>query len=52
VRIAFRVVSETERRIVAALQPGWRLVSINWKKRGKIKVVNGFGNSLRDIATG
>jgi hypothetical protein len=32
----------TEQRIVDALQPGWRLIHINWKKR-KIHVVNGFG---------
>jgi hypothetical protein len=45
---------ETERRIVAALEPGWRLIGINWKKGGKIRVVNGFGNikviSLRSVA--
>jgi hypothetical protein len=32
----------TERRIIAALSPGWRLVRINWKKQ-KIHVADGFG---------
>jgi hypothetical protein len=33
----------TEQRIIAALPPGFRLVRINWKKGGKIHVVDGFG---------
>jgi hypothetical protein len=44
----------TEGRIIAALEPGWKLVSINWKKGGKIRVVNSFGRvkfiSLRSMA--
>jgi hypothetical protein len=30
----------TERNIRAALNPGWRLTGINWKKR-KVHVTNG-----------
>ncbi|MEK7994727.1 MAG: hypothetical protein AAB403_13060 [Planctomycetota bacterium] len=33
----------TEDRIIAAMPPGHRLVHINWKKGGKIHVVDGFG---------
>jgi hypothetical protein len=33
----------TEDRIIAALPPGYRLIRINWKKDGKIHVVDGFG---------
>ena len=33
----------TEQRIIAAMPPGHRLIHINWKKGGKIHVVDGFG---------
>lgn len=33
----------TEQRIVNSLPPGWTLVHINWKKGGKVHIMDGFG---------
>jgi hypothetical protein len=40
----------TEQRIIDALEPGYHLIRVNWKKR-RIHVVNGFG-TVKVIALG
>jgi hypothetical protein len=44
--------SETEKRIQAALLPGWRLVGINWKKGGKVRAADLHGRSANTYAPG
>ncbi len=33
----------TERRIIAALPPGWHLIRINWKKSVKVHIADQHG---------